>query len=902
MTRVVHLVPHTHWDREWYLPFQTFRLRLVELIDRVLDWMDEDERFVFTLDGQLATVDDYLEIRPEAEERIRRLVRANRLAIGPWQILMDEFLVSGESMVRNLERGLRRAEELGGAMPVGYLPDMFGHVAQMPQLLARAGIEHAVVWRGVPAAIEGHAFEWGSPDGSSVRTEYLPGGYGNAANLLEAPERLDAKVELLDRAMRPFFGDDELLALYGTDHTEPLPGFVDLVDRLNAAQSRYRLELSTLARYFERLPDGRAGLPLWRGELRSGARANLLMGVTSARIDIKAACGRAERLLERYAEPFQALYGEGRPEPLLDLAWSRMIDNSAHDSICGCSADAVSRQVLVRFDEAEQIAAGLAERAAASVASRVPSGTVAVLNPSPHERRGLVELDMSIPDDWADVALELPDGRRVSTQAVEREEPLLLTEELRAGDVPGFIARRLHGRELFGRWLNGFRLEDVEGTRRLTLELGREPDPEWLDVDELTGQIELAAQAAPDETWQLRALGHARRRLLADVPAPPLGWTAARAVEGTGRLENPVAVRGHTLANGLLEAAVAPDGTVSLGGASGIGRLVDGGDRGDSYNYAPPERDTLVEEPESVEIEVRASGPVRGELAVVRAYHWPLGLAPDEESRSAETVPVRVTTNVELRAGEPFLRLRVSFDNPSTDHRLRLHVPLPREAAGSAAEGQFAVVERGLEAEGGYGEVPLPTFPARGFVDAGGIAVLLEHVSEYEVVGGRELALTILRSIGLISRNDNPWREEPAGPEVELPEAQCRGPWSFGLALFPHEGSWADSGVLTQMERYRHPFLTAPGTGTDGALGLQAGPSLEGEGVVLSSLRRRGDRLELRLACEQPDARTATVSGGFTEAWEADLLGRPGGPIALEAGALRLALGPWEIRTVLVRV
>jgi mannosylglycerate hydrolase len=163
----VYLVPHTHWDREWYLPFQRFRVRLVELIDRVLDTMERDERFVFTLDGQLATVDDYLEVRPDAEPRIADFVRAGRLAIGPWQILMDEFLVSGETIVRNLEAGLRRGEELGGAMAIGYLPDMFGHVAQMPQILRRAGIEHAVVWRGVPAAIATHAFEWAAPDGSS---------------------------------------------------------------------------------------------------------------------------------------------------------------------------------------------------------------------------------------------------------------------------------------------------------------------------------------------------------------------------------------------------------------------------------------------------------------------------------------------------------------------------------------------------------------------------------------------------------------------------------------------------------------------------------------------------------------------------------------------------------------
>ena len=142
-----------------------------------------DPRLRFTLDGQAATVDDYLEVRPEAEPLIRRLIAEGRLAIGPWQILMDEFLVSGETIVRNLEFGWARAEALGGAMPVGYLPDMFGHIAQMPQILRRAGIERAVVWRGVPAAIDrntlplGRARRLGGRDrvpGRRLRQRRLP--------------------------------------------------------------------------------------------------------------------------------------------------------------------------------------------------------------------------------------------------------------------------------------------------------------------------------------------------------------------------------------------------------------------------------------------------------------------------------------------------------------------------------------------------------------------------------------------------------------------------------------------------------------------------------------------------------------------------------------------------------
>ncbi len=197
--------------------------------------MEADERYRFTLDGQLATLDDYLEVRPEAAERVRRLVEEGRLAIGPWQVLMDEFLVSGETIARNLEYGQRRAAEFGGAMPVGYLPDMFGHVAQMPQILRQAGIDTAVVWRGVPAAIDSHSFEWESPDGSSVRAEYLPYGYGNGAYLLDVPGQLGRALDAVRESHREFFGDEPVLAMFGTDHMEPLPQLTDLLEESGAA-------------------------------------------------------------------------------------------------------------------------------------------------------------------------------------------------------------------------------------------------------------------------------------------------------------------------------------------------------------------------------------------------------------------------------------------------------------------------------------------------------------------------------------------------------------------------------------------------------------------------------------------------------------------------------------------
>ncbi len=909
---IIHLVPHTHWDREWYRPFQSFRMQLVDLVDRVLEMLEADPDFAFTLDGQLATIDDYLEIRPEQAERIAGHVRSGRLAIGPWQILMDEFLVSGETLVRNLERGWARANELGGPMKVGYLPDMFGHVAQMPQILRNAGLADAVVWRGVPASIDRHSFRWESPDGSWVRAEYLPSGYGNAANLFAVPERLDAAAERFLGWAAPWFDTDPVLAMYGTDHAAPVPELAALVGRLNEVQEASSMRISTLAEYLAGAPELTPAAPCWRGEMRSGARANVLMGVASARIDIKQAAGRAETLLERYAEPLTALHvtPDAWPAAFLRLAWGKVIENSAHDSICGCSVDPVVDQVLVRFSEAEQIASTFARRAALARAGSVPRGAVTVLNPTPARRSAVVEAELAVPDDWTEVALELPDGTRAGTQELSRKEPLLFEETLRGNEVDD-IFRRFHGREIFDHAWNGYRIDG----RTITFEVDNDPHPAWLDVDGLRAEVSAAMRATGDDEWRARVVARARRTLAASVQAPALGWTSVRAVEGSAKVSDAAQLGsdGRSLMNGLLTVSVADDGTLTLraaGGtaASGVGRIVDGGDFGDSYNYGPPATDTVVDEARRVSVSGDLEGPVRARLMVTRTYDWPSGLEADGTARSAETLPTQVEMLVELRAGEPFARLSLAFENRSDDHRVRFHAPLPRRAGISHAEGQFAVVERGLVGEGGYREEPLGTYPAHGWVDAGGMAVLLDHLTEYELTDdGAEVALTLLRSTGLISRNANPYRQDPAGPEMAVPNAQMRGAWRMGFALLPHAGAWSDGGVVVAAEAYRHSFVTTPGLADPDAAWPppHAGDealSLEGEDVALSSLRRRDDGwLEVRMLNLAAEPRTALLAGDLTEAREATLRGEPGAALAVTDGALRLDLRPAEMRTVQVR-
>ncbi len=887
---VVHVVAHTHWDREWYEPFQRFRLRLVDLLDDVVARAEADPAFRFTLDGQLAAVDDYLEVRPEATARVAALVQKGQFAIGPWSILLDEFLCSGENIVRNLARGLARAHELGGAMPVGYLPDMFGHCAQMPQILAGAGLRQACVWRGVPAAVTGHAFRWRAPDGTALRTEYLVGGYGNAAELIADPDGLVAAAADHVERMRSWYGADPVLAMYGTDHSAPLPWLTRAVAAMDGA---VRVRLSTLGQYLAGFdPDATAGLPVCEGELRSHARANILPGVLSNRPHLKRALSHAERMVERYAQPLAALWSpaEQWPQRLLDMAWRRLIESSCHDSVTGCGVDETAVQVDARIAEAEQIGRGIRDRVVTGLARDVPADAVLVVNPSPWPRTAVVLLDLAAPADPGPVAVRLADGTLVATQEVSGPRTDALYRVRRPAGALAFGLRKGSiGLDFLDRHIQHVALDGQ--TRTLTVTVGQVGPGLGAAHRGLADRVD-----ADGGEWEIRVLEEPRRTVYAPVPVPPLGCATVRAVPAgdTAPVVAGAVVAGpRSLESPLLRVDVADDGTLVLRAAdgtavSGVGRLVDGGDVGDLYNYGPPPDDRLVDTPSDLSVRALSAGPLVGSVEVLRAYPWGV-----------------VRTVVELWAGEGFCRLEVSFDNRHPDHRVRLHVPLARPATHSHAEGQFAVVTRGLTNEGGGGEEPIPTFPAYSFVDAGGVAVLLDQVSEYEVVdGGRELAVTLLRATGVISRPDHPLRSTPAGPVIATPQAQCIGPVHTGLAVLPHAGDWAAAGVPRAAEAFRCPPVTAGGTALAAGASAPAegaGLSVDGDGVVLTSLRRCDEVIELRVVALTDRATTATVRGRFSAARRADLLGRPGAPLTATDGTVELALRAWEIATVQLR-
>ncbi|WP_158220506.1 hypothetical protein [Kineosporia sp. A_224] len=442
------LVPHSHWDREWYEPFAVFKLRLRDTLDSVLDLLGSETGFThFHLDGQSVMLEDYLGMRPERAEEVAGHVRAGRLSIGPFYTLSDEFLVSGEGIIRNLEKGLEQAAAYGIDTPVdgpwaGYMPDQFGHIGQFPQILRMFGIERAVILRGAPASLHRSEFVWRSPNGSEVLTDYLINGYYVGADVGHPKAGIDPDYLSLDQAMERVASvsdRDVLLLPVGADHSTPVPGSFDRVLEL-AQHAPYDVEVGSLARFLE-LAGRPSEAQVWTGELRAASTWVLLPNTVASRAYQKRRRGLLESRLERYAEPLSALVpGVPWPAERLAVAWRDMMLNAGHDCAYGAAADAVAHDVDARFDAVEGITEGLIFEAATALAADAAPGVLR-WNPSPFEREGVPGLG------WGVVARdEIPLAEPVVLTVVDGHvvlddgTALFVTDEDDDGDLFTFCA------------------------------------------------------------------------------------------------------------------------------------------------------------------------------------------------------------------------------------------------------------------------------------------------------------------------------------------------------------------------------------------------------------------------------------------------------------------------------
>ncbi|MGE5598554.1 MAG: hypothetical protein ACM3XS_04175, partial [Bacteroidota bacterium] len=562
MNCTYHVISHTHWDREWYLTHQQFRLRLVQLMDNLLDLLASDPRFrFFHLDGQTIVLRDYLEIRPWRRQEIAARVREGRLLIGPWYLQNDEFLTSPESTVRNLLLGRALAREFGEEMRVGYLPDQFGHIDQMPQILRGFGIESAVFGRGYNSGVKGDGgaparrpaeFLWEAPDGSRVLAINMPTWYNNAQRFPAEPGQALALLRKIVRDLEPYNTTGEFLLMNGVDHLEAQENLSAVLEGLQGSLRRdERIIHSALPAFVRAVQERLIDPPVHRGELRRGSDDEVIPGVASSRLYLKQANNRLENLVEKGLEPLAAWCRLAGSD--LDLRdhlrwiWTNLMQNHPHDSISGCSVDAVHREMMARFAAVEEVAADLLDRAGMVLAARVDRAGLAperdqlllVANTGHHPRTALIE-----------TAVDLP-----------------------AGDG-----------------LSGFVLEDPEGRPVPYIRLGVEKlartivDPVNLPKEFKVERHHLAFLAT-----DLPAMGYAAYAVRPGEP-PPVGGG------GDGAASGPL----NILENAWLRAEIHPDGTFDLLHKpmgrlyAGLHRFEDTADAGDAYKYRPLEGDAPV--------------------------------------------------------------------------------------------------------------------------------------------------------------------------------------------------------------------------------------------------------------------------------------------------------------------
>jgi len=385
---------HTHWDREWYKTFQEFRLRFVEVMDLIIKEIRNENIDCFYLDGQTVILEDYFELYPENKVLIKELINKNKIIIGPWYALADEFLVSGESLFRNMLIGVKQAQELGCNKFIGYLPDSFGHSSEIPRILSAFGIKNAVLWRG--AGSQKSEFIWKSEDNSSVIATYLIEGYFQNILHYDIPveEKAEKLKEFLDK-IKEYSATDYILLPVGGDHLGPVLGLKKQLEEIGNKLNDYSFEAGGVFEYVEKVKS-LTDLNKFKGELRDNSRNPILQGTLSTRLYLKQENAVSSWKLSKLTEPFYSFLPTAGFIPArnneLDYAWKMLLKNHPHDSICGCSIDEVHDEMMPRFAQVNQIADGLILRGQNALSQLVNKDSLWVYNASDYEFSGVVNI------------------------------------------------------------------------------------------------------------------------------------------------------------------------------------------------------------------------------------------------------------------------------------------------------------------------------------------------------------------------------------------------------------------------------------------------------------------------------------------------------------------------------
>ncbi len=881
-----HLIPHTHWDREWYLAHGAFHARLIAVIDDLLARLQAEPEFrSFLLDGQTVLIEDYLRVRPDRELDIQKLVRAGRIQLGPWYVLADELIPSGEALVRNLLLGARDAERFGGRSEVLYSPDAFGHPSIWPTLGRGFGLDCGALWRGRGGrpGEDRDLFRWRAPDGSELLVYHLPPqGYEVGSGLVAEPRYLahtwlELRASLEERAT-----SSHVAVPIGADQHAAHPAIVRLAALLEKLDPKDRFKISRLDEFLRAASAAGASAPLVEGELRwSYGYTWTLQGIHSTRAPLKRRNDDLELLLERLAEPLAALalWNGGRDRrPLLEHAWRALVQCHFHDSIGGCSSDLVAQALETRFNDVAALGAEIARASLHELVGHDPdlardetqraAPQLVLFNPAARARAGVVIADLTF--FRRDVLVGPPSGgiprRREGNVRLGLRDP-------RGKLIPVQV---LH------RWSA---LERLDAARHF-------PDQDEVDV------VRVAFQAP-----EVPGLAQAR-----------LSWSGEESPLAKGGAEHAV-VRGRRIANSLVEAIIEPSGHLTLRDRrtgevlSGLLALESGADIGDTYTYCPPARDRVVQNAAFTAVREVASGPLVAGLEC----SWRLPLSPDGGDVSGRLL-------VAIHARSPAVRCALEFANRAVDHRFRARFPVRLTGQAALAGGQFGALRRSpviVNPSQCSMETPVSTAPAHRFVAAArndrGLALLLPGFFEYEWTPQGELLLTLLRAVGQLSRDDLATRPGHAGWPTATPMAQCRGLHRVEFALVPVTQAEVDSEdwlprvwenvYLPVRPIWVRDCVSLPASAGDPARGIE----LEGDGLIFSALKPTIQGPGLILRCYNATSREVSGTWRFDQplarAERVRLDEQEPRRLALEdrGKTVRFVAQPREIVTILVQ-
>jgi alpha-mannosidase len=766
---VAHVVSHSHWDREWYKPFEFFRYRLVDLMNRLLDGMLKDRSYrFFHLDGQTVILEDYLEIHPERADLLRRMIQSGRIKIGPFYVLQDEFLVSGEANLRSLLHGHIDCERWGAIEKIGYLPDNFGNISQMPQLLRGFGIDTVVFGRGIqayqpsdsdPGRGTGQKAEmvWRGADGSEVFSVLMTRWYNNGMDLVfQSPEEIE---QVVQETARTALARD-ILVMHGCDHQPVNLDIPSAIRRYNRWRGRsMRLKHSNLSEYVAAVRtqlDDRV-LPKVDGEMTSEDSDGIhtLAETASSRISLKQANDLCQLGLERWAEPLGLLaHLRGGPDPrgFLRYAWRSLMKNHPHDSICGCSSDEVHREMETRFEKVRQVTDELALRSMAFLAGAAHQGglpgRITVFNAEPFKRNAAVDIEVEIAPE----------------------------HEVTPGQLCLLDAR---GREVAA-WIEDLGL----------LDRYRLPDDRFREVySARVLRLRFLAENIPPAGWAEWRLAERRH---APVPNPP-----AKLLQQEGA---------HTISNEFFRVTAEQKTGWLIVEDLRTGEVYrqlcgieDNGDAGDEYRHTPPETDRCVRSWKDAEISIIPLDTGHPEqVGLELKFKWAIPASTDGRSRSQRLLKEVVVEKVMLTRGVPWIEVEISGDNRARDHRIRAVFRTGAPSETSVAATPFDVVERKIARGPQWVKPGNPQRHSRFFgrvLRKRGLTIATRGLMEYEALPDPDgtLCLTLLRCTGEIGD----WYP------FATHDSQCIGTWHAEFALIP--GSPLTSENQRRARAYANP-------------------------------------------------------------------------------------------------